>query len=140
MKFHICQYIIYTIFTYQIVNESKTSHKIARAEKSLEKLYLPFRYFLKTHHFGEFKDGHFIARPNIPTLEEVYPLEDIVPFLHLTSEKHKQSYVDFIDLLVQNKRASDIDVINFKEYPDEIKNNVEEDISELEDELKTLTY
>ncbi|HJH28267.1 MAG TPA: hypothetical protein C5S51_01010, partial [Methanosarcinaceae archaeon] len=30
--------LAYTTFTYQIVNESKTSRKIARAEKSLEKL------------------------------------------------------------------------------------------------------
>ena len=132
--------LAYTAFTYQIVNESKTSRKINRAEKSLEQLYIPFRYFLKTHDFVEIGDGNYFARSTSTKFENVYQLEDIVPFLHLTSEKYKQSYVDFIDILVQNKRSSDIDIINFKEYLKEIKNNVEEDISELENELNTLTY
>ncbi len=132
--------LAYTTFTYQIVNESKTSRKIARAEKSLEKLYFPFRYFLKTHGFEKDGDDYYFAYPIAQEFKNVYQLEDIVPFLHLTSEKHKQSYADFIDLLVQNKLISEIDISDFKEYPNEIKNNVEEDISELEDELNNLTY
>ena len=132
--------LAYTTFTYQIVNESKTSRKIARAEKSLEKLYIPFRYFLKTHGFEKDGDGYYFAYPIAQEFKNVYQLEDIVPFLHLASEKHKQSYADFIDLLVQNKLISEIDISDFKEYPNEIKNNVEEDISELEDELNNLTY
>lgn len=132
--------LAYTTFTYQIVNESKTSRKIARAEKSLEKLYFPFRYFLKTHDFEKDGDGYYFAYPVAQEFKNVYQLEDIVPFLHLTSEKHRQSYADFIDLLVQNKLISEIDISDFKEYPKEIKNNVEEDILELEDELNNLTY
>ena len=132
--------LAYTAFTYQIVNESKTSRKITRAEKSLEQLYIPFRYFLKTHDFETDGDGYYFAYPSTPEFKNVYQLEDIVQFLHLASEKHKQSYIDFIDLLVQIKQTSDIDISNFKEYPNEIKNNVEEDISELEDELNNLTY
>ena len=132
--------LAYTAFTYQIVNESKTSRKITRAEKSLEKLYIPFRYFLKTRDFDQNKDGYYFAYPISREFENVYQLEDIVSFLHLASEKHKQSYVDFIDLFVQNKLTSDINISNFEEYPNEIKNNVEDDISELEDELNNLTY
>ena len=131
--------LAYTAFTYQIVNESKTSRKINRAEKSLEQLYIPFRYFLKTHDFETDGDGYYFAYPIAPEFRNVYQLEDIIPFLHLTSEKHKQTYANFIDLLLQNKLTSDIDISDINEYTNEIKNNVEEDISDLEDELNNLT-